>query len=50
MVSTLVLNGITGLIMAITFAYCIGPIEAALQPQYNFAFIGTFYNATQSHA
>ncbi|CAK1363246.1 unnamed protein product [Cercospora beticola] len=50
MVSTLVLNGITGLIMAITFAYCIGPIEAALQPQYNFAFIGTFYNATQSQA
>ncbi|KAM3420290.1 hypothetical protein BST61_g3575 [Cercospora zeina] len=50
MVSTLILNGITGLVMVITFAYCIGPIEAALQPQYNFAFIGTFYNATQSHA
>lgn len=50
MVSTLVLNGLTGLIMAITFAYCLGPIEAALEPKYNFALIGTFYNATQSHA
>ena len=50
MVSTLCLNGITGLVMAITFAYCIGPIEAATMPAYNFAFIGTFYNATRSHA
>ncbi|KAF7195180.1 putative amino-acid permease [Pseudocercospora fuligena] len=50
MVSTLILNGVTGLVMAITFAYCIGPIDAALTPAYNFAFIGTFYNATQSHA
>ncbi|KAK4499303.1 hypothetical protein PRZ48_009816 [Zasmidium cellare] len=50
MVSTLVMNGITGLIMTITFAYTLGPIDAAMQPQYNFAFIGTFYNATQSHA
>lgn len=48
MISTLVLNGLTGLVMAITFVYCIGPIDAALLPQYNFAFIGTFYNATQS--
>ncbi|KAL9527814.1 putative amino acid/polyamine transporter [Sphaerulina musiva] len=50
MISTLVLNGLTGLVMAITFVYCIGPIDAALLPQYNFAFIGTFYNATQSRA
>lgn len=48
MISTLLLNGLTGLVMAITFVYCIGPIDAALLPQYNFAFIGTFYNATQS--
>ncbi|CAK4030818.1 Choline transport [Lecanosticta acicola] len=50
MVATLVLNGITGLVMSITFAYCIGPLDAAAMPQYNFAFIGTFYNATRSHA
>lgn len=50
MVSTLILNGFTGLVMAITFAYCLGPVEAALLPEYNFALIGTFYNATQSHA
>lgn len=51
MVSTLILNGVTGLVMSITFAYCLGPLEAALGvPQFNFAFIGTFYNATQSRA
>lgn len=50
MISTLVINGVTGLVMAITFAYCLGPVEAATMPEYNFAFIGTFYNATQSHA
>ncbi|EGP88117.1 unnamed protein product [Zymoseptoria tritici ST99CH_1A5] len=50
MVSTLALNGLTGLVMTITFAYCVGPMEAALTPQFNFAFIGTFYNATQSKA
>ncbi|USW54167.1 Putative amino acid/polyamine transporter I [Septoria linicola] len=50
MVSTLILNGLTGLVMAITFAYCIGPVDQALSPKYYFAFIGTFYNATQSRA
>jgi len=50
MVWTLVINGIAGLIMSITFAYCLGPLQEALTPQYNFAFIGTFYTATQSRA
>lgn len=50
MISTLVINGVTGLVMAMTFAYCLGPVEDATMPKYNFAFIGTFYNATQSHA
>lgn len=50
MVSTIVLNGLTGFVMVITFAYCIGPVQAALKPEYNFAFIGTFFNATGSHA
>ncbi|EME38342.1 hypothetical protein DOTSEDRAFT_29401 [Dothistroma septosporum NZE10] len=36
--------------MAITSAYCIGPLDAAAMPAYSFAFIGIFYNATQLHA
>lgn len=50
MVWTLVLNGTTGLVMVITFAYCLGPLDAAQNPIYGFAFIGTFYNATNSKA
>ncbi|KAF4547736.1 Amino acid permease-like protein 6 [Elsinoe fawcettii] len=42
------LNGVTGWIMSITLAYCLGPLENALAPTYNFAYIGTFYNATGS--
>ncbi|PSK38471.1 Choline transport protein [Elsinoe australis] len=42
------LNGLTGWIMSITFAYCLGPLEDALAPSYNFAYIGTFYTATGS--
>jgi choline transport protein len=50
MVWTLVLNGIMGLIMSVTFAYCLGPLQASISPPYFFAFIGTFYTATNSHA
>jgi len=50
MVWTLVFNGIAGFIMSVTFAYCLGPMEDALMPGYNFAFIGTFYAATRSRA
>lgn len=50
MVWTLVLNGLTGFVMTVTFAYCLGPLEAALKPKYNFAFIGTFFTATGSRA
>jgi hypothetical protein len=50
MIWAIVLNGTTGFIMAVTFAYCIGPIDAAIHPPYFFAFIGTFYNATGSKA
>ena len=50
MIWTLVLNGIAGLIMSITFAYCLGPFQASLRPPYFFAFIGTFYTATESDA
>lgn len=48
MIWAIVLNGTTGFIMTVTFAYCIGPLDAAIQPPYFFAFIGTFYNATGS--
>nr|POE65031.1 putative amino-acid permease c15c4.04c [Quercus suber] len=50
MLWTLLMNGLAGLIMSITFAYCLGPLDAALQPEFGFAFIGTFYHATDSHA
>jgi choline transport protein len=50
MIWAIVLNGTTGFIMTVTFAYCIGPLDAAIQPPYFFAFIGTFYNATGSRA
>ncbi|KAK4546375.1 hypothetical protein LTR36_002052 [Oleoguttula mirabilis] len=50
MLWTLVVNGLAGLIMSITFAYCLGPLDASLDPPYFFAFIGTFYTATQSKA
>ena len=42
------LNGLTGLVSALTFTYCLGPLEDAIAPTYNFAFIGTFYKATGS--
>ena len=48
MLWTLILNGGAGLVMSITFAYCLGPLDASLTPPYFFAFIGTFYTATQS--
>lgn len=50
MVWTLVLNGASGFVMVVTFAYCLGPLEDAITPPYFFAFIGTFYNATGSRA
>lgn len=50
MLGTLYLNGGAGLLMIITFAYTLGPIEDALQPAYNFAFIGSFLTATNSPA
>lgn len=36
--------------MVITFAFCVGDLNAAFQPQYLFAYIGVFLNATQSVA
>lgn len=50
MLWTLAMNGLSGLVMATTFAYCLGPLEDAVAPQYGFAFIGTFLTATKSKA
>jgi amino acid transporter len=50
MIWTLVLNGITGFIMVITFAFCVGDLDAAVSPSYSYAYIGTFYTATGNKA
>lgn len=47
---TLLLNGTTGLIMVITFAFCIPDLTTALTPTYNFTYIDVLYSSTQSHA
>jgi hypothetical protein len=50
MMWTLVLNGVTGFIMVITFAFCIGDLGSAINPKYSYAYIGTFYTATGNKA
>lgn len=50
MIWTLILNGTTGFIMVITFAFCIGDLEAAIAPSYTYAYIGVFYTATGNKA
>jgi hypothetical protein len=50
MIWTLILNGVTGFIMVITFAFCIGDLETAVAPQYSYAYIETFYTATGNKA
>lgn len=48
MVWTLILNGSTGLIMVVTFAFCVGNIDEVIASQTGFAFIQVFLNATGS--
>ncbi|KAF9244026.1 hypothetical protein DTO013E5_6467 [Penicillium roqueforti] len=48
MVWTLILNGSTGLVMIITFAFCVGDIDAVLESETGFPFIQVFLNATGS--
>ncbi|KAK3178624.1 hypothetical protein OEA41_000761 [Lepraria neglecta] len=50
MMSTLILNGLTGWIMVITFCFCIGNIEDAVNSPTGQPYIQVFYNATNSHA
>jgi amino acid transporter len=37
MMWTLILNGVTGFVMVITFAFCIGDLESAISPHYSYA-------------
>ncbi|KAJ5281057.1 hypothetical protein N7478_006429 [Penicillium angulare] len=48
MVSTLLLNGSTGLVMIITFAFCVGDVSKALESDTGFPFIHVFLNSTGS--
>lgn len=50
MMWTLILNGLTGFIMVITFAFCIGNLNDATSPKYVYAYIDVFYNATNNKA
>ena len=48
MVWTLVLNGLTGLIMHITFCFTVGNVNDVLASDTGFPFVAVFYNATGS--
>ncbi|KAJ5959011.1 uncharacterized protein N7479_006161 [Penicillium vulpinum] len=48
MVWTLILNGSTGFVMIVTFAFCVGDIDKVLQSETGFPFIQVFLNATGS--
>jgi choline transport protein len=48
MITTAVLNGVLGLVMTITYAFCITDLEAALSTPTGYPFIQVFYTATGS--
>ncbi|KAK2861433.1 hypothetical protein FQN49_004199 [Arthroderma sp. PD_2] len=48
MLWTLILNGSTGLIMLVTYAFCVYDVEAVLKDQTGFPFISVFLHATRS--
>lgn len=50
MVWTLAINGITGLVMIITFAFCVGNIDNVLSSKTGFPFIPVFLDTTNSVA
>lgn len=50
MIWTTVFNGLLGFVMIITFCFCLGDLETAIQTPTGYAFIQVFYGATQSHA
>lgn len=48
MVWTLILNGATGFVMIVTFAFCVGDIDKVMASTTGFAFIQVFLNSTGS--
>lgn len=50
MMWTLILNGLTGFVMVVTFAFCIGDLDEAITPKYSYAYIDVFYIATGNRA
>lgn len=44
MIWTLLLNGSLGIVMVITFAFCLGNVQDAITPTYGFAYIDMFVN------
>jgi len=48
MLWTLAINGVTGFVMVVTFAFCVGDVESLLKSSTGFPFIQVFYNATGS--
>ena len=48
MVWTLILNGATGFVMIVTFAFCVGDIDEVMASTTGFAFIQVFLNSTGS--
>ena len=47
---TVLLNGLSGFIMVLTFCFCIGNIDDAVSAPTGQPFIQVFFNATGSHA
>ncbi|UDD57211.1 hypothetical protein AFCA_004721 [Aspergillus flavus] len=48
MIWTLILNGATGFVMVVTYAFCVGNIDEVLESQTGFPFIQVFLNSTGS--
>ncbi|KAE8312246.1 amino acid permease-domain-containing protein [Aspergillus transmontanensis] len=48
MIWTLILNGATGFVMIVTYAFCVGNIDEVLESQTGFPFIQVFLNSTGS--
>ena len=48
MISTVILNGILGFVMVVTFCFCITDLQAALSTSTGYPFIAVFYAATNS--
>lgn len=50
MMWTLIINGTTGFIMVVTFAFCLPDNLVTATPAYFFTYIDVFYNSTQNKA